>query len=371
MRHSDVLYEGHDRLDEHRVWPLEVQQRLDERGWREPYARMAASGRLDEQYWRPPPVMPPERSGWRGASIDDATAESGGAEVADFHLHVMSILLQKGPWRLPQRQAAAEALVRRVCFRWRHHDAACALMRLREHRRRAAIDQLGRQALVPHEPLRMRAVLERLYNDAVTAARDQTGPLGPQGRSGHSRPAHVCRTPQVARTAHAKPWQPTPVHARPHAGDRPAARGAAPPYAAPPRLRRAASHGAQVAHGRRPLEQRPWHTCELCRAAARLATRQGPEPVPQAARHPRARWRAAFAAAAASAAAVAAAETHSALESRQARRPLSSTQASGGGSCSCARAPCARPRPRARWRSASRSGGWPRRQRASERAHGS
>ena len=103
--------------------------------------------------------MPP---GWR---FVDAAEDPDIA--CDFQLHVMSVLLEKGPWRLQQRQAAAEALARRSLVRWRQLEACFALRRLHEHQQKRAISRAGRQALQPNLRLRMRAALETLREHAA------------------------------------------------------------------------------------------------------------------------------------------------------------------------------------------------------------
>ena len=138
--------------------------------------------RLDERSAWMADGVPPERRvpsapGWRDAAgrwVEAAEdPDAAAAEVADFQLHVMSVLLQKGPWRLQQRQADAEALGRRVLARWRQLEAGFALRRLHEHRQKRAISRLGKQALQPNRRLRMRAVLETLHRHAATALRTE------------------------------------------------------------------------------------------------------------------------------------------------------------------------------------------------------
>jgi len=138
--------------------------------------------RLDERSAWMADGVPPERRvpsapGWRDAAgrwVEAAEdPDAAAAEVADFQLHVMSVLLQKGPWRLQQRQADAEALGRRVLARWRQLEAGFALRRLHEHRQKRAISRLGKQALQPNRRLRMRAALETLHRHAATALRTE------------------------------------------------------------------------------------------------------------------------------------------------------------------------------------------------------
>eukprot|EP00964_Phaeocystis_antarctica_P117206 scaffold81040_cov63-Phaeocystis_antarctica.AAC.3 len=138
--------------------------------------------RLDERSVWMADGMPPERRvpsapGWHdaaGRSVEAAEdPDAAAAEVADFQLHVMSVLLQKGPWHLQQRQADAEALGRRVLVRWRQLEAWFALRRLHEHRQKRAVSRLGRQALQPNRRLRMRAALETLHEHAATTLRTE------------------------------------------------------------------------------------------------------------------------------------------------------------------------------------------------------
>ena len=138
--------------------------------------------RLDERSVWTADGMPPERRvpsapGWHdaaGRSVEAAEdPDAAAAEVADFQLHVMSVLLQKGPWRLQQRQADAEALGRRILVRWRQLEAWFALRMLREHRQKRAISRLGRQALQPNRRLRMRAALETLHEYSAIALRTE------------------------------------------------------------------------------------------------------------------------------------------------------------------------------------------------------
>ena len=112
----------------------------------------------------------PEEHGWSGAA-DALTADDEQSAVADFNLHVMALLLEKGPWRLPKRQAEAEELVRRVCLRWLYYDEAWSLAKLRDHRRACIMAELGRRALAPHRAMKLRATLEVLHTHAVLTAR--------------------------------------------------------------------------------------------------------------------------------------------------------------------------------------------------------
>lgn len=125
--------------------------------------------------------MPPERRvpsapGWRDTAGRFVDAAEDADIACDFQLHVMSVLLEKGPWRLQQRQAAAEALAQRALVRWRQLEACFALRRLHEHQQKRAISRFGRQALQPNLRLRMRAALKTLHEHA--AARREQSLLG-------------------------------------------------------------------------------------------------------------------------------------------------------------------------------------------------
>ena len=72
-------------------------------------------------------------------------------ELADFQLHMMATILERGPWRLPERQAQAEQLLRHACLLWCFREKAWAMMQLRAHQQAAAWrqgqDVLRRRAL--------------------------------------------------------------------------------------------------------------------------------------------------------------------------------------------------------------------------------
>jgi hypothetical protein len=71
------------------------------------------------------------------------------AEALDWRLAVMQTLLLRGCSNLPARQAAAEAIARRVCHRWRYQDELCALKALDVNRRRERMHKGGLLALMP------------------------------------------------------------------------------------------------------------------------------------------------------------------------------------------------------------------------------
>ena len=115
----------------------------------------------------PPEHRVPSAPGWRDTAGRFVDAAEDPDIACDFQLHVMSVLLDKGPWRLQQRQAAAEALARHALVRWRQFEACFALRRLHEHQQKHGISRFGRQALQPILRLRMRAALKTLYEHAA------------------------------------------------------------------------------------------------------------------------------------------------------------------------------------------------------------
>ena len=204
--------------------------------------------------------MPPERRrpsapGWRDTAGRFVDAAEDPDIACDFQLHVMSVLLEKGPWRLQQRQAAAEELARRALVRWRMHEAGFALRRLHEHWQKRVISRHGRQALQPNLRLRMRAALKTLREHAAAgrerslqaeAAAQPLATYALRARSARRRAALTSWAREAeARRARAASWERAAAKGR--------ARRLGSGLAA---LRTHAARGAARAHGAAALARR-------------------------------------------------------------------------------------------------------------------
>ena len=165
--------------------------------------------------------MPPERTapGWRDTAGRFVDAAEDPNIACDFQLHVMSVLLEKGPWRLQQRQAAAEELARRALVVWRMHEAGFALRRLHEHWQKRVISRHGRQALQPNLRLRMHAALETLREHAAAgrerslqaeAAAQPLATYALRARSARRRAALMSWAPSCSPVATRRAQPPAP-----------------------------------------------------------------------------------------------------------------------------------------------------------------